>query len=1549
MKRIIKIYLFTLSLSLFSIFILTVIPNTNIVNASFAGGDGTSTYPYRVSTCQDFQDIQNSGNAYYVVANDIDCSITETWNGGAGLVPIDLYSGANLDGRNKTISGIRINRPSESEIGIFGNVSHSNIKNLIITNANIEGGSSVGTLAGSLNVSNISGVSVSGGSVTGTYYIAGLVGSISIGTISKSSFSGNVTSTSAYGGGLVGYSTNAAISDCYIDATIIGANSSAGVAIGLESTSSTASITNTYVAGTMNDQNYNVGFTMDVTGDHVVIQNNLVVMKDLAETGASYFARTPTATTKNIANNYFDSFQFGYHTSTYWIVDTPGITEVAGVLEDGVTSTYPFKNTSGIAPFTSWDFSTIWEVNPTGYPKLRLPTLDALAPLSAPSNVTNLVNSSVGISSISIAWDEPTSNGGSTISNYKVEIKKSTDSDWTENLTANKNYTFNNLLSKTLYNIRVSAINATGTSGSEVIEVTTTAKPGAPTNLNVVKNAYNPLAVDITWVAPVDDGGRVIESYYVTVKNHSDTWENYIDSFSNWSIDPSASGYSNNFEYNTIYDFRVQAYNGNEYGDTSNTFEYTTPIEVVTHVKDCEDFQAIGQMGKYVLDNNIPCEGTTTWNQVPASDSYYGFTPIDYFEGTLDGQGYTVTGLYINNIDDNNMAIFRQLGSATVKNIKFSGANITGYNNVALIAGYADENNTLSFSNIDISNSTINGNYAIGGIIGALNYNNEVTFLNISLNIDIIGTTGIAGLVGYMDDYNIVEVHDSTFTGNIIGPNESDNIGGFFGSIYGDMSITNSSIHGNITGKQNVGGYIGYSDGYVDIYGSNSNAVVTGRVSLGGIIGNNSNEAYIRYSHFDGSVTAETDDPNSYPNMRVGGLVGYGNYTYVDNSYNTGDITGGFRVAGLVGSGSEVDINRSYNSGTIHASFDGDSGVDFKGVGGLTGMAWATYFTDSYNTGNISGEGGMYVGGLLGAGGENTNITRSFNSGSVYGDIHDHDYNGVGGITGSAIRAFFTDSYNEGDVVGSVRIGGIIGFAYQVALTNTYNTANVAGQNTIAAGGLVGSNTIIDNFFTSQSGVTISNSFNTGEVTSINDVLPDPSIDGGVIGYEGADESKIQTLTNNWWNNSKDNGIGKNDMVVDPDPQLPEIEGQYQKSESKDVFIGNNQNDPLNQWDYLDTWYVKDGVYPSFIYYEDRELPVITLLGDNPLYLTVSSSGQYTDPGATASDTFSGNLSSDIQIDDEEVNIAVAGTYHVTFIVFDQSGNKGEALRTVIVGSGPEILQSPSNLTYTSPNVYTKGTHITPLSPIVTGSVDSYSVTPNLPDGLTFSLGSGIISGTPTKVTSKATYTITATNTTGHTSFAIEITVNDAASVPASIIKKVSLIRTSSSSSSESSQDTVDVLLNDFNEYLDGTGKLLSDLTLGQVIHFNVGTSAHTATIKAVFDTYVIVTLASDNPKDIQLNLGETRKADVGDDGIMDIQMTLNSITDGKANIVFVELNNSSSSTISSTSSTRNTVTKLPNTSNTDILPIILLVVALLSFGGILIFILIRRKHRENE
>jgi uncharacterized repeat protein (TIGR01451 family) len=117
--------------------------------------------------------------------------------------------------------------------------------------------------------------------------------------------------------------------------------------------------------------------------------------------------------------------------------------------------------------------------------------------------------------------------------------------------------------------------------------------------------------------------------------------------------------------------------------------------------------------------------------------------------------------------------------------------------------------------------------------------------------------------------------------------------------------------------------------------------------------------------------------------------------------------------------------------------------------------------------------------------------------------------------------------------------------------------------------------------------------------------------------------------------------------------------------------------------------------------------------------------------------------------------LASAANYTVTAA---NSGGSASAALNITVNDVP-----PSSLTYSSnPAVYTKGAAIAANNPSSNGGpVVSYSVLPALPAGLTLNVSTGVITGTPTALAPATNYTITATNSGGSATAALNFTVHD--------------------------------------------------------------------------------------------------------------------------------------------------------------------------------------------
>lgn len=101
-------------------------------------------------------------------------------------------------------------------------------------------------------------------------------------------------------------------------------------------------------------------------------------------------------------------------------------------------------------------------------------------------------------------------------------------------------------------------------------------------------------------------------------------------------------------------------------------------------------------------------------------------------------------------------------------------------------------------------------------------------------------------------------------------------------------------------------------------------------------------------------------------------------------------------------------------------------------------------------------------------------------------------------------------------------------------------------------------------------------------------------------------------------------------------------------------------------------------------------------------------------------------------------------------------------LPSLLWGSCTVSVLSPV-ISYASTLSASYGTAIAAFSPLVSGGAPTiWAVSPALPAGLSLNTTTGAISGTPTAISSTASYTVTGTNSSGSSTASISITVNPA-------------------------------------------------------------------------------------------------------------------------------------------------------------------------------------------
>ncbi|MBN1390086.1 MAG: PKD domain-containing protein, partial [Candidatus Thermoplasmatota archaeon] len=219
----------SLSLILITVMFVAIIdvPEADASDGSFGGGSGTMSDPYLIEDVWDLRNITSGLALNYALKNDINASITRTWNSGAGFMPIGTSTSndfrGSLDGRGYNITNLYINRSSSSYVGLFGMIDHGTVKNLNLKNASIRGYWSVGSIAGYNNGGSISHCSVNG-TVSGWRYIGGYCGQFyNLATISSSYFSGNVTGTD-FTGVIVGWLNRGSVAGSFYDVESVNIN-----------------------------------------------------------------------------------------------------------------------------------------------------------------------------------------------------------------------------------------------------------------------------------------------------------------------------------------------------------------------------------------------------------------------------------------------------------------------------------------------------------------------------------------------------------------------------------------------------------------------------------------------------------------------------------------------------------------------------------------------------------------------------------------------------------------------------------------------------------------------------------------------------------------------------------------------------------------------------------------------------------------------------------------------------------------------------------------------------------------------------------------------------------------------------------------------------------------------------------------------------------------------------------------------------------------------------------------------------------------------------
>ena len=536
-----------------------------------------------------------------------------------------------------------------------------------------------------------------------------------------------------------------------------------------------------------------------------------------------------------------------------------------------------------------------------------------------------------------------------------------------------------------------------------------------------------------------------------------------------------------------------------------------------------------------------------------------GWLPIDRSGDTFDGNGNTISNLYINRTgsDAKYVGLF-SYNRGVIRSIGLVDMDVTGslYGSYGVggLAGHNRGNISDSHATGSVTGTVTGFSFSGAGVGGLIGIHSAGSISNSYATGTVNGTLtgasgvstqrgGVGGLVGYYNSSGAISGSHvkSSVTGTLTVTSEGG-VGGLVGH-YSSVSISNSYATGSVegSGALGVGGLAGLNSGNISDSHATGNVEGSGSGGVGGLVGHYSRGS-ISNSYATGNV-----EGSGYGG--VGGLVGHYSSGNISDSHAIGNVEGSEYVGGLVGLHPYGTISRSHATGSVEGS-----GSILGIAGGLVGVNGATV-SHSYATGSVTGTSISYAGGLVGR--NSGNISHSYATGNVTGT----GLRSVGGLVGFNLGTFgssgghgvatVSHSYATGNVTGTMSqlVGGLVGHNastrgttrndYIGVISASYATGVVEGSGSRSVGGLVGFNGYRSSRipFSTPTPALISASYATGNVTGNVTSGVDESSDGGVGGLVGSNSlsaisasyatgSVNGTVTTSDAEGSQDGGVG---------------------------------------------------------------------------------------------------------------------------------------------------------------------------------------------------------------------------------------------------------------------------------------------------------------------------------------------------------------------------------------------------------------------------------------
>ena len=304
--------------------------------------------------------------------------------------------------------------------------------------------------------------------------------------------------------------------------------------------------------------------------------------------------------------------------------------------------------------------------------------------------------------------------------------------------------------------------------------------------------------------------------------------------------------------------------------------------------------------GSYALAANID-ENSSGYDDhaSPDANDGDGWEPITGFDGTLNGNGYSIADLFIERTstnDDSNIGFFGSV-SGSVSDLGVLNVDIDGTHSLGALAGSNSGTIAGCFTSgeIDIGDSRQFSAERAGGLVGR----NTGTITNSRSHTSVACGAEVGGFVGRNEG-----TIEECYVESLVAAGTESYVGGFVGSNTGDITSCYADV-------SNMGDRL------------NTSMPVTG---YGGFAGENTDDGSITESYSLSPVFVNTFDEDIY----VGGFVG--------------ENTGNAEISHAYAAGSADDLDKTaggvagFNTATLDVVYYNEDQND-DGVGEDTGTS----------------------------------------------------------------------------------------------------------------------------------------------------------------------------------------------------------------------------------------------------------------------------------------------------------------------------------------------------------------------------------------------------------------------------------------------------------------------------------------------------------------------------------------------------------------------------------------------------------------------------------